>query len=79
MNPQHSPLLFKVGRCVADDLENISTETGKPQFVECGCCDSLHPASFNGDCRDDDNRFDVSMLDERYGLDGWEEFSEEDE
>ena len=26
-------------------------------LVECGCCDCLHPIAFNGDCRDDANRY----------------------
>ncbi len=42
-----------------------------PEFVECGGCNCYHPAAFEGDCRDDDNRFASAQLDELYGLDGW--------
>jgi len=45
----------------------------KPQFYECGICGALHPANWNGDCRDDANRFHTEQLDAKYGESNWEE------
>ena len=28
-------------------------------LIPCGCCDQYHPKGFDGDCRDDANRFSV--------------------
>lgn len=28
-----------------------------PQLAECGICGQYHPEGFQGDCRDDDNRY----------------------
>jgi len=36
-------------------------------FYECGICNCLHPCQFAGDCRDDENRFALDELEERYG------------
>lgn len=43
------------------------------EFYQCGICDCYHPRQWNGDCRDDKNRFAVDQLDEKYGPDGWTE------
>ena len=40
---------------------------GKPHYYECGICGHLHPWSFNGDCRDDANRFTFEQLDATHG------------
>jgi hypothetical protein len=40
-------------------------------FYECGICDCLHPAKFEGDCRDDNNRFNADQLDQKYGPENW--------
>lgn len=53
----------------------------KPKFYECGICGHYHPAGWNGDCREDANRFTQSDLDDKYGqnnrrhdgTDNWEE------
>jgi hypothetical protein len=45
----------------------------RPQFYACGICDHYHNALWNGDCRQDDARFFVDQLDNRYGVDGWVE------
>jgi hypothetical protein len=37
-------------------------------FYECGICDQLHPSKFEGDCRDDHNRFDLEQLEAKYGF-----------
>jgi hypothetical protein len=29
----------------------------RPELEECGSCGCYHPATFNGDCRDDANRY----------------------
>jgi len=47
--------------------------TDKPNFYRCGICDCLHPENFDGDCRDDSNRFASDELDEKFGGLGWEE------
>lgn len=54
---------------------SLATKFG-PQplrFYECGCCEYLHPVAWDGDCRDDANRFSLDQLDDKYGYDGWEE------
>ena len=43
-----------------------------PRFYECGCCGCWHPANWDGDCRDDANRFAADELDEMYGSFDWE-------
>jgi hypothetical protein len=45
----------------------------KPQFYDCGICGSMHWSEWNGDCREDQARFDVEDLDKRYSSDGWTE------
>ena len=45
----------------------------KPTYYECGICSQLHPATWDGDCRDDTNRFNVEDLDALHGMSGWEE------
>lgn len=42
-------------------------------FYSCGGCEHYHPINWNGDCRDDANRFTGDDLDEKYGSDGWTE------
>jgi hypothetical protein len=51
------------------------TDPQPPQFYDCGCCGHYHPVNWDGDCRDDENRFAADELDERYGSD-WEEVSQ---
>ncbi len=55
----------------ANVKENLNPD-GRPQFYECGICDHLHPKVWDGDCRDDRNRFTLSDLEILYGSD-WEE------
>lgn len=43
------------------------------RYYRCGICECYHPAEWNGDCRDDANRFASVQLDARYGEYGWEE------
>lgn len=45
----------------------IITEPKLYYFYECDICDSLHPCQFNGDCRDDKNRFTLDELEVEYG------------
>jgi hypothetical protein len=54
--------------------EHILEHGGKPAYAECGGCGHIHPLAFGGDCRDDGNRFTDDMLDEIYGLGGWDLF-----
>lgn len=48
------------------------TDPQPPQFYRCGCCGCFHPVNWDGDCRDDANRFAPDQLDEKYDGD-WEE------
>ena len=43
------------------------------EFYHCGICECFHPAGWNGDCRDDANRFHPDQLDELHGGAGWRE------
>lgn len=43
------------------------------KFYECGICNSYHPAIWDGDCREDENRFSIDQIDALYGPYGWEE------
>jgi hypothetical protein len=45
---------------------------GKPAYYDCGICGHNHPLGWDGDCRDDANRFTHEALDKKYGVDGWE-------
>jgi len=56
---------------------NDFTDPQPPQFYECGCCGHYHPVNWNGDCRDDANRFTWEDLDLKYGEDQWEEIFED--
>lgn len=44
-----------------------------PKFYACGICDHYHPATWDGDCRDDQNRWTVEQLDRAFGVIGWTE------
>lgn len=57
---------------------NVKTN---PVFVECGCCGHYHSRDLPGwvDCRDDAHRFTADQLDARYGADGWEEITVEEQ
>lgn len=50
----------------------------KPVYYRCGICDCYHPADWNGDCRDDANRYAMDELDEKHGSDGWDDIPMED-
>ena len=47
--------------------ENKNAVNGRPSFYECGICGHMHPASWDGDCRDDNNRFTIMELEETFG------------
>jgi hypothetical protein len=40
-----------------------------PKFYECEICGHCHPWEWNGDCRDDANRFTNEQLEAQYGDD----------
>lgn len=46
---------------------------GRPKYYRCGICDHWHSAEWNGDCREDENRFFIDQIDEKHGEDGWDE------
>lgn len=54
-------------------LPNQPVPVGKRQFYDCGICGAMHSAAWDGDCRQDNARFDIDQLDQRFGCDGWEE------
>ena len=43
-----------------------------PMFYGCPVCEYCHPIGWNGDCRDDANRFTADQLDDKYGRHGWD-------
>lgn len=43
-----------------------------PTYEECGCCDHLHRPEFNGDCRDDTERFTLAEIEDSHGAEGFE-------
>lgn len=47
----------------------------KPKYYECGICGHYHPLEWDGDCRDDANRFTIMEVEEKHGEEGigWEE------
>lgn len=47
----------------------------KPVYYSCEICGALHPWKWNGDCRDDGNRFACETLDALHGNNGWTERS----
>lgn len=44
----------------------------KPQYYECGICECLHPRNWDGDCRDNANRFACDELEAKHGPFGFE-------
>lgn len=49
-----------------------------PIYYECGICGCWHPWDWNGDCRDDKNRFTADEIDTKHGPFGWEARSMDD-
>ena len=45
----------------------------KPTYYECGICDHLHAAWWDGDCRQDNARFTMEDLEDMHGPEGWQE------
>ena len=48
-------------------------KTKNNEYDLCGCCGSFHPPKWNGDCREDANRFTEDELDQKHGAWGWVE------
>ena len=46
-------------------------------FYECGICGHLHPRDWDGDCRDDGNRFTYNDLEDTWGKETLDCFDEE--
>lgn len=44
----------------------------KPRFYDCGICGCWHSLAWNGDCRDDANRFACDEIDDALGSFNWE-------
>lgn len=58
-------------------MPHTSTDQPLPKgklwkYYECGICECLHPLQWDGDCRDDANRFAMDELDKKHGPHGWE-------
>lgn len=45
----------------------------KTAYYECGICGQYHNIEFDGDCRQDDARFNPEDLDTKHGQFGWVE------
>jgi hypothetical protein len=43
-----------------------------PTYYECGICGCYHPREWDGDCRENENRFAPDELDARHGPLGWD-------
>ena len=52
-------------------IEFVRVTDGR-EFYECGCCGHLHPVEWNGDCRDDANRYTWDQI-EGMGVTHYEE------
>lgn len=81
-DPEAGELAFHV--VAADGWEGMAYASELlPVFYRCGCCECYHPAGFDGDCRDDSNRFAPDELDESYKprgnwqADGWIEIDQD--
>jgi hypothetical protein len=44
-----------------------------PQYYQCGICEHYHPVRWDGDCRDDSNRYAPDEIDAKHGRYGWTE------
>ena len=42
-------------------------------YYECGICEHLHPWNWNGDCREDANRFTLEQVEGNTQIRTWEE------
>lgn len=78
--PWEAADLLHSGRLTPDEarveLRKIANRKEKPRYYECGICDQIHPWGWNGDCRDDANRFnpeDLEAIPGGYELMSWEE------
>lgn len=67
--PKPDNMLFR-GR---DSMLDGTTLYDRPTYYDCGICGEWHPADWDGDCRDDANRFMPDQLDELHGEHGWDE------
>ena len=70
-----------MARSIANQIQEFvlrGEATSLPEYYQCGCCSAYHPAKWDGDCRDDNNRFDPDMLDINFGWDGWREVEQPD-
>ena len=45
-----------------------TARSDKTTIYECGICDCFHPWDWNGDCREDDNRFAADEYAARIGV-----------
>lgn len=47
------------------------------EIYDCGICGHYHRAAWNGDCREDAERFTLDQIEERFGSEGvgWVEVS----
>lgn len=43
------------------------------KFYRCGICECFHSLAWDGDCREDANRFAADEIDAAHGARGWEE------
>jgi hypothetical protein len=44
---------------------------GRPRYYDCAICGHFHSWDWDGDCRDDTNRFTYDQLDKLHGPNGY--------
>ena len=58
---------YQMLKVAMDRLERKELAKSKPQFYECGICGQYHSIKWNGDCRQDNARFNPEDLDAKFG------------
>jgi hypothetical protein len=53
------------------DKKVMPRSNERPVYYECGICGSFHPWNWDGDCRDDANRFSIEQLNKKHGVTSW--------
>lgn len=69
--PACTAVYFEGFDCVGFPADYRVKVSHRPTYYECGICGHMHPRSWNGDCRDDANRFTCEALDAKHGILEW--------
>jgi len=54
-------------------IEKMGWAPAAAEYYQCGICEQYHAQAFNGDCRQDDARFNPEELDQKHGEENWVE------